>query len=93
MTDDQQPEETKPSLATRPGSELAPRSRPVTWGEVGDTFESMGKIGFALAIGLSAAGIFCRLADQGKVRVPNLAGMILAKESSVDSKDKREKES
>ena len=53
----------------------------------------MGKIGFALAIGLSAAGIFCRLADQGKVRVPNLAGMILAKESSVDSKDKREKES
>jgi hypothetical protein len=30
-----------------------------------------------MAIGFSAAGLFCRLAEQGKVRVPSLAGLVL----------------
>lgn len=48
-----------------------------TWNQIGDGFETLGKIGIAAAIGLSAAGIFCRLADQGKVTVPNLTGLVL----------------
>lgn len=90
MTEDQDQNESKQSLSTRRRSELAQQSRPVTWGEVGDTFESMGKVGMALAIGLSAAGLFCRLADQGKIRVPNLAGMILSREPETDEKRKKE---
>ena len=90
MTDDKELKESKQSLSARRNSELAPQSRPVTWGEVGDAFESMGKIGLAMAIGLSAAGLFCRLADQGKVRVPNLAGMVLGREPETDEKKKKE---
>lgn len=48
-----------------------------SWKEIGDSFDSMSKIGLALAIGLSAAGLFCRLADQGKVRVPNISSVML----------------
>jgi hypothetical protein len=48
-----------------------------TWNDIGDGFETFGKIGLALAIGMSAAGLFCRLAEQGKVRVPTLSGLVL----------------
>ena len=51
--------------------------RSVTWNDIGESFEVMGKVGLALAIGMSAAGLFCRLADQGKVRVPTLSGLVL----------------
>ena len=50
--------------------------REVSWNEIGDAFETMGKVGLAMAIGMSAAGLFCRLAEQGKVRVPTLTGLL-----------------
>lgn len=55
--------------------QLPTQDRPVppTWDEIGDGFETLGKVGLAMAIGFSAAGLFCRLAQQGKVKVPNLA--------------------
>lgn len=49
------------------------RASPPTWDEIADSFETLGKVGLAMAIGFSAAGLFCRLAQQGKVKVPNLA--------------------
>ena len=69
--------------------------KPVTWNEIGEGFEVLGKISLALALGLSAAGLFCRLAEQGKVRVPSLSAMMLqqgqsqgkAKQSSTHSQE------
>lgn len=55
------------------------RVPPPTWDEIGDSFDTMGKVGLAMAIGFSAAGVFCRLAGQGKVRVPNLVGLMTAR--------------
>ena len=51
--------------------------RQVSWNDIGETFETMGKIGLAMAVGMSAAGLFCRLAEQGKVKVPTLSGLVL----------------
>lgn len=68
----------KPS--TQKGAHLrerSARSGPPTWNEIGEGFETLGKVGLAMAIGFSAAGLFCRLAEQGKVRVPSLAGLVL----------------
>jgi len=70
---------------------LPDRSRPrqkATWDEIGDTFETMGKIGLAMAVGMSAAGLFCRLAEQGKVRVPTLSSLVL----NGREENRREKE-
>jgi hypothetical protein len=53
------------------------RPVPPTWNEIGEGFETLGKVGLAMAIGFSAAGLFCRLAEQGKVRVPSLSGLVL----------------
>lgn len=50
---------------------------PVTWNDIGDGFEVLGKVGLALAVGMSAAGLFCRLAEQGKVKVPSLSNLVL----------------
>lgn len=47
------------------------------WMELSAKFERWGRAGIAAAIGLSAAGLFCRLADQGKVNVPILTGLVL----------------
>ncbi len=53
------------------------KKAPATWNDIGDGFETLSKIGLALAVGMSAAGLFCRLADQGKVRVPTFSGLVL----------------
>jgi hypothetical protein len=64
------------------------QSRPVTWDEIGDAFETMGKVGLAMAVGMSAAGLFCRLAQQGKIKVPTLSGMMVNRGEQPKS-DKR----
>lgn len=62
----------------RKNSQLPATNRaPITWNELGESFEVMGKIGLAMAVGMSAAGLFCRLADQGKVKVPSLSSLVL----------------
>ena len=53
------------------------QSRPASWDEIGDAFETMGKVGLALAVGMSAAGLFCRLAQQGKIKVPTLSSLVV----------------
>lgn len=40
------------------------------WAVLGDTFEAMGKVGLALTVGFAAAALFCRWADQRKLKVP-----------------------
>ena len=49
----------------------------VGWGEIAESFEVLGKVGLALAVGMSTAGLFCRLAEQGKVRIPTLSTLVL----------------
>lgn len=84
-------EETPESLErTRP--QALEIRREVTWNDIGDAFETMGKVGLAMAIGMSAAGLFCRLAEQGKVRVPTLTGLLVNRPESKAS-DKRSKSS
>ncbi len=69
----------------------ARRVPPPTWDEIGDSFETLGKVGLAMAIGFSAAGLFCRLAEQGKVRVPSLSGMLVPRPESGRKKTEDEK--
>lgn len=70
--------EKKPAKTEKKSPAPVVARKPVaTWNDIGDGFETLGKVGLALAIGLSAAGLFCRLADQGKVRVPTLSGLVL----------------
>ena len=40
------------------------------WEVLGETFEAMGKVGLALTVGFTAAAVFCRWADQRKLKVP-----------------------
>ncbi len=42
----------------------------------------MGKVGLAMAVGFSAASLFCRLAQQGKVRIPPLNALLLGGSSA-----------
>ena len=48
----------------------APAQPPEDWEVLGDTFETMGKIGIAMTVGFTAAALFCRWADQKKLKVP-----------------------
>jgi hypothetical protein len=54
------------------------RAAPPSWNEIGESFETLGKVGLAVAVGFSAAGLFCRLADQGRIRVPSLSTLLLS---------------
>lgn len=45
--------------ATRPPSD---------WLAIGEAMETMGKIGLAMTVGFTAAALFCRLADQKKLK-------------------------
>jgi len=38
------------------------------WHAIGDAFETMGKIGLAMTVGFTAAALFCRWADQRKLK-------------------------
>lgn len=58
-----------------------------SWCEIGESFETLGKVGLAVAVGFSAAGLFCRLADQGKIRIPALVNLLL--KQTPDTKLKR----
>lgn len=43
----------------------SPRS---DWDEIGQAFETMGKIGLAMTVGFTAAALFCRWADQRNLK-------------------------
>lgn len=65
--------------------------RQPTWNEIGDSFETLGKVGLALAVGLSAAGLFCRLAEQGKVRLPSWNQLLIPREEEEPNEERRKK--
>lgn len=69
------PKATSPLEGT--ASSPPQRSVPPSWNELADGFETMGKVGIALAVGFSAAGFFCRMAEQGKVKMPSLPSLLL----------------
>ncbi len=71
-----QPQQTSLTAAEKP---VAP-----TWDEIGESFETLGKVGLAMAIGFSAAGLFCRLAEQGKVKIPNLSSLLLPRSGETN---------
>ncbi len=83
------PKESSESMERSQSQALEIR-REVTWNDIGDAFETMGKVGLAMAIGMSAAGLFCRLAEQGKVKVPTLTGLLVNRPDSKSS-DRRER--
>lgn len=85
------PEDTPKSVERSQPQALEIR-REVTWNDIGDAFETMGKVGLAMAIGMSAAGLFCRLAEQGKVRVPTLTGLLVNRPEPKSS-DRKSKDS
>ncbi len=68
------------SNAITPSPERLPtqdRHAQPSWDDIGEGFETLGKVGLAMAIGFSAAGLFCRLAQQGKVKVPSLSALLV----------------
>ena len=83
------PEDTPKSME-RPQPQALEIRREVTWNDIGDAFETMGKVGLAMAIGMSAAGLFCRLAEQGKVRVPTLTGLLVNRPEPKSSDKKKD---
>lgn len=83
-----------PGCRTEAASTQRPRRPQASWEEIGESLETMGRIGLAMAVGLSAAGFFCRLADQGKVKIPTLTTLLLSRSepdghSSAPRKAKR----
>ena len=50
--------------------QIAERHAQSDWEVLGETFEAMGKVGLALTVGFTAAAVFCRWADQRKLKVP-----------------------
>ena len=52
------------------------KSRPGDWEEIGEAFETAGKISLALTVGLAAAALFCRWADQRKLKASSVKQVI-----------------
>ena len=71
-----QPQPPDPQALVAPeNTALAPR-RPDDWQALGEAFEAMGKAGLALTIGFTVAATVCKLAQQGKLKLPDLTGML-----------------
>jgi len=61
---------TVPTPSKPTSLEVSNRPPNDDWQILGETFEVMGKVGLALTVGFTAAAVFCRLADQRKLKVP-----------------------
>lgn len=66
-----------PQLPARPAND---------WQILGETFESMGKVGLALTVGFSAAAVFCKAVDSGKLKVPSVMSL-MAQANTSSEKD------
>lgn len=42
------------------------------WQAIGEAFETMGKVGLAMTVGFTAAALFCRWADQRKLKASSV---------------------
>ncbi len=60
---------TRVPIQTSPDSvDSRPAAPNEDWQAIGDAFETMGKIGLAMTVGFTAAALFCRWADQRKLK-------------------------
>lgn len=69
--------EQSEALVNGEKSALAQR-RPDDWQALGEAFEAMGKAGLALTIGFTVAAGVCKMAQSGKLKLPDfltLAGL------------------
>lgn len=63
------------SLANQENKALAQR-RPDDWQSLGEAFEAMGKAGLALTIGFTVAAGVCKMAQSGKLKLPDVFSMV-----------------
>ncbi len=74
-------------LAPKTGSGLP--AKPVNdWQILGETFESMGKVGLALTVGFSAAAVFCKAVDSGKLKVPSVMSLMAQANTSSENEER-----
>jgi len=52
------------------------KSRSSDWDEIGEAFETMGKVGLAMTVGFTAAALFCRWADQRELKASSVKHVI-----------------
>ncbi|MEW6277505.1 MAG: hypothetical protein AB1758_02700 [Candidatus Eremiobacterota bacterium] len=71
-----QEEERRITPAEQPNTALAPQRRPDDWQALGEAFEAMGKAGLALTIGFTVAATVCKLAQQGRLKLPDLLSFL-----------------
>ena len=67
-----------PQLPAKPANE---------WQILGETFESMGKVGLALTVGFSAAAVFCKAVDSGKLKVPSVMSLMAQASTSSENEE------
>lgn len=63
------------ALVNQEKNALAQR-RPDDWQSLGEAFEAMGKAGLALTIGFTVAAGVCKMAQSGKLKLPDLFSLV-----------------
>ena len=82
----EQPPTQQPGLSPLPQGAYGVPATPANWQRppvndwqvLGETFETMGKVGLAMTVGFAVAGAFCKLVDGGHIKLPNLASLALS---------------
>ena len=46
------------------------------WQILGETFETMGKVGLAMTVGFSVAAAFCKMVDSGRIKLPKASTLM-----------------
>jgi len=72
-----------------PGHLPALRDPAEDWQVLGDTFEALGKAGLAMTVGFSVAAVFCKLVDNGKIKLPNLISLMAASQAEPKAPEAR----
>lgn len=72
-----------------PGQLPALRDPAEDWQVLGDTFEALGKAGLAMTVGFSVAAVFCKLVDNGKIKLPNLISLLAASQAEPKAPEGR----
>ncbi len=69
--------ESSDALVNQEGkSHAMAQRRPDDWQSLGEAFEAMGKAGLALTIGFTVAAGVCKMAQSGKLKLPDMFSMI-----------------
>ncbi len=68
--------DSEEQVANRESQSALAARRPDDWQALGEAFEAMGKAGLALTIGFTVAAGVCKMAQQGKLKLPDFLGMV-----------------